>query len=129
MRPTKTLVTPNMIALALLVLVIAGWLIKRPYMDWLMLGIVTLIGLLMTYLVVISTLPCTGWNWLIIPFNPLLAIAWKWRKYWALPYAGLLVAWMIGMVVPTHRLVDPSMLILTASWVGVLVKNSHLHKF
>lgn len=129
MRPAKTLITPNMAALALLVLVIVGWLIKRPYMDWLILGIVTLIGALMTYLVVISTLPCTGWNWLIIPFNLLPAIAWKWRRYWSLPYAGLLVVWMIGMVVPTHRLVDPSMLILTAAWVVVLAKNSHIHKF
>lgn len=124
MRPSKTMVTPNMVALVLLVLVIVGWLIKRPYIDWLMLGIVTLIGALMTYLVVISTLPCTGWNWLIIPCNLLPAIAWKWRRYWALPYVGLLVAWMIGMVVPSHRLADPSMLILTAAWVVVLVKNA-----
>ena len=126
MRSAKTVVTPNMVALALLVLVIVGWLIKRPYIDWLMLGIVTLIGALMTYLVVISTLPCTGWNWLIIPCNLLPAIAWKWRRYWALPFAGLLVAWMIGMIVPAHRLVDPSMLIFTAAWIVVLVKNARI---
>lgn len=124
MRNSKTMVTPNMVALVLLVLVIVGWLIKRPYIDWLILGIVTLIGLLMTYLVLISTLPCTSFNCLIVPFNLLPAIAWKWRRYWALPYAGLLVAWMIGMVVPSHRLADPSMLILTAAWVVVLVKNA-----
>ena len=123
-HPSKTVVTPNMIALALLLLVIVGWLIKRPYIDWLILGIVTLIGLLMTYLVVLSTLPCTSWNWLIIPFNILPVLAWKWRRYWALPYAGLLVLWMIVMIVSPHRLVDSSMLILSAAWVVVLVKNS-----
>lgn len=120
----KPLVTPNMVALALLVLVVVGWLTKRPYMDWLMLALVTMIGAIETYLVIFSSLPCTNWNWLIIPYNLLPAIAWKWRRYWALPYAGLLVAWTIGMAVPAHRLVDPSMLILTVAWVVVLVKNA-----
>lgn len=124
MRPTKPWVTPNMVALALLVLVVVGWLIKRSYMDWLILGIVTWIGLLLTYLVVFSTLPCTSWNWLIIPFNLLPVIAWKWRKYWALPYAGLLVVWLIVMAVSAHRLIDPSMFILTTAWIVVLIKNA-----
>lgn len=123
MRPAKTWITPNMVALALLILAIIGWIIRKPYIDWLVLAIVTLIGALMTYLVLISTLPCTGWNWLIIPFNLLPAIIWKWRRYWALPFAGALVAWIIGMIVPAHRLVDPSMLIFTAAWIVVLVKN------
>lgn len=126
MRPEKTVVTPNLVALALLVLVIICWIVRKPYMDWLVLGLVTLIGALMTYLVLISTLPCTSFNCLIVPFNLLPAIAWKWRKYWALPFAGLLVVWMIGMIVPAHRLVDPSMLIFTAAWIVVLVKNARI---
>lgn len=122
--PSKTYFTPNMAAIVLLLLAIIGWFLKTPYADWLILTIVTLVGALITYLVLLSSLPCTGWNWLIIPFNILPAIAWKWRKYWTLPYAGILVVWMIAMIAPTHRLVDPSMLILTAAWVIVLVKNA-----
>lgn len=122
--PSKTYFTPNMAAIVLLLLVIMGWLTKTPYADWLILTIVTLMGVLMTYLVLISSLPCTGWNWLIIPFNILPAIAWKWRKYWALPYAGILVVWMIAMIAPAHRLVDPAMLILTVAWIVVLIKNA-----
>lgn len=123
-HPTKTIFTPMMAAILLLVLAIVGWIIGKPYFDGLIGAIAMILGVLMTYLVVISTLPCTGWNWLIIPFNLLPAIVWKWRRYWALPYAGLLVLWIIGMIVPAHRLVDPSMLIFTAAWIVVLVKNA-----
>ncbi len=115
---------PWMVAVLLLVLAVVNLWWGCRYIDWLILGLVTLIGVLMTYLVIFSELPCTGWYWLIIPFNILPAIAWKWRKYWALPYAGLLVVWMIGMIVPAHRLVDPALLILTAAWGIVLLKNA-----
>ena len=123
-HPTKTIFTPMMAAILLLVLSIVGWIIGKPYFDWLIWATAMVLGLLMTYLVIFSSLPCTDWNWLIIPFNLLPAIVWKWRKYWALPYAGLLVLWIIGMIVPTHRLVDPSMLIFTVAWIVVLVKNA-----
>lgn len=123
-RPTKPWITPNIVALLLLLLVIGGWLWKKPYVDYVVLTIVTAIGVLMTYLVIFSKLPCTDWNWLIIPFNILPAIAWKWRKYWALPFAGIVTLWFIAMVVPSHRLVDPAILIFTAAWVVVLVKNA-----
>lgn len=122
--PSRTWITPIWIALLLLLLVIMGWLLKKPYADWVVLTIVTAIGVLMTYLVIFSTLPCTGWNWLLIPFNILPAIAWKWRKYWALPFAGIVTLWFIAMVVPSHRLVDPAILIFAATWVVVLVKNA-----
>lgn len=123
-HPTKTWLTPNGVAILLLILAIVGLLIKNPFADWLILALVTLIGVVITYLVVFSTLPCTGWNWLIIPFNIVPALAWKWRQYWALPFAGVVAVWMIAMIVPEHRLVDPSMLIFSVAWVVVLVKNA-----
>ncbi len=112
---------PWMIAALLLALAVVNLWGGCRYIDWLILGIVSLMGVVITYLVVFSTLPCTEWNWLIIPFNILPAIVWKWRRYWALPMAGILVVWMIGMILPAHQLVDTALLILTAAWVVVLV--------
>ena len=120
-QPGKTWFTPLMVAILLLVLAIVGWIMDKPYFDWLILAIVTAFGVLVTYLVVFSTLPCTEWNWLIIPFNILPAIAWRWRQYWALPMAGILVVWCIGMIVPQHQLVDTALLIVAIAWIATLV--------
>lgn len=116
--------TPIMAAILLLLLAIGSLFMKNHWVDYVFLVLVTFIGALETYLVIFSTLPCTSWSWYLIPFNLLPAIAWKWRNKWSIYYAGILVLWMVAMAVPVHRLVDPSMLILTAAWVVVLVKNA-----
>ena len=91
--------------------------------DYLVLVIATALGLLMTYLICLSSLPCTEWNWLIIPFNILPALCWCWRKYWAWPYAVLLVVWMIVMIAWPHRLVDMAHVLLVLAWTLVLAKQ------
>ena len=76
--------TPMVLAIILLIMSIVNIFWSRPYFDWLILVAQTIIGCGMTYLIFFSNLCCTEWNWLIIPFNPLPAICWKWRKYWVL---------------------------------------------
>lgn len=117
--------TPMVVALLLLVLAIVSWFVEKPWIDWLLLGIVTLIGAFVTYLVVFSTLPCTSWNWLIVPFNILPAICWKWRKYWSLPYAVVISVWMAGMLISPHQLVDNSMLVLAMAFIIVLINKKN----
>lgn len=112
--------TPMVLAILLLVLAIANLFWRRPYFDWLMLAAQTLIGCGMTYLLCFSDLCCTDWNWLIIPFNPLPLIFWHWRKYWALPYTGILTIWCFGMAAMTlwgHVLVDWSHIIMVVAWI------------
>ena len=121
--------TPMVLAIILILLSIINLWVKYPYFDWLMLVAQTLIGCGMTYLICFSDLCCTEWNWLIIPFNPLPAVCWKWRKYWALPYAGVLVLWCIAMTAITiwgHVLVDWSHIVLVLSFVTVLLKQSNI---
>lgn len=77
----------------------------------------------MTYLLFLSQLPCTDWNWLIIPFNPLPAIFWYWRRYWALPYAIVQIIWIIAMVFAPHLLALWPHIILTAAFAVVLIKQ------
>lgn len=99
--------TPLMVSAVLLVLALCSlatlWMNQRglqiagKVIDYSVLAIVTFIGAIITYTVFFSTLPCTNWNWLIVPFNILPALAWPWRKYWALPWAILLTVWSVVM--------------------------------
>ena len=125
LEPTRhnegTWCTPLLVSLLLLLLAFVPW----KGVDYSLLALYTLIGAVMTYLIVFSGLPCTDWNWLIIPFNILPALAWPWRRYWALPYAGILLIWclvMIGEFFWGHVLVDWPHILLALSFCIVLVK-------
>ena len=118
--------TPLMAVLLLLLLAIANLFWKKPYWDWTMLIMQTVLGVILIYLMYFSNLCCTSWNWLLIPFNPLPAICWYWRKYWALPYAGILLIWisvMIGLALWGHILVDWSHILLVVTWMLIVVKQ------
>lgn len=117
--------TPLLVSLLLLFLAFLPW----KGVDYILLALYTVIGAGMTYLILFSNLPCTDWNWLIIPFNILPAIFWRWRKYWALPYAVMLFLWclvMTGELLWGHVLVDWPHIILALSFAVVLVKQSPL---
>ena len=100
-----------------------SWHVAGEVIDYLLLAIITFIGVVVMYTVLFSSLPCTDWNWLIIPFNILPAIGWYWRKYWALPYAGMIAVWCMAMLCAPHRLVDWSHIILALAFAVVLIKQ------
>ena len=123
--------TPLMALLLLLVLAIANLFWKQPYWDWVMLAMQTVLGVILIYLMYFSNLCCTSWNWLLIPFNPLPAILWHWRKYWALSYTGILLIWifvMIGLALWGHILVDWSHILLVVAWMLIVLKQSKIIK-
>lgn len=125
----KSLCSPLLVALMVLVLSVIGLFIKYPYIDWLVLGLQTILGCLLLWLLIMP-LPATGWSWLIIPFNPLAAIAWKWRERWALPYAVVIGLWCIGMLCAPHRLVEYAHIILALSFGIILLKQKYgIRKF
>lgn len=115
--------TPMLVALVLLLLAFISLYIAKPYIDYLILSVVTIIGIMVTYLVVVSTLPCSAFNWLIIPFNILPAICWKWRRYWALPYAVVIGLWLIYSLISPHQLAESSMIVLAIAFMIILIKN------
>lgn len=121
--------TPNLVAAIILLFALFNLFIKTPYGDWVVLSIQTLIGIVITYLVCGSSLPCSSWSWLIIPFNPLPLICWKWRKYWAAPYALVIVLWLIGILIWPHMLVHTANLMLASAFALVLFKNSNLKNY
>jgi hypothetical protein len=130
-QSVDTWLTPIVLAILLLLLAIANLFWSRPCFDWLMLALQTIIGCGMTYLICFSDLCCTSWNWLLIPFNPLPAICWYWRRYWALPYTGILLIWtfvMIGLALWGHILVDWSHILLAVAWMLIVLKQSRIIK-
>ena len=110
---------------SLLVLVLSIWCIflKNNYVDYILLGLYTVFSLLITYMLVLPSLPNTDWNWLIIPFNILPIVFWHWRKYWALPYAGIILVWCVAMLCAQHRLVEYAHILLALSFAVVLIKQ------
>lgn len=91
--------------------------------DGLVMMVVALLSVLMTYLVVISSLPCSDWNWLIVPFNILPLLAWPWRKYWAIPFVAVLAGWVVGMLCAPHCLVAPAHIVLVVAYILTLLRQ------
>lgn len=115
--PERGILSPLAVAIILLLLTVLCWIIKKSWMDYVLLVLQTLLGLVTVYLVCFSTLCCTEWSWLIVPFNPLPLVAWKWRRYWALPYAIILVLWLLFVAVWPHSLTDWPYIVLTIALV------------
>ena len=132
-RQKGTWCTPLFVSIVMLILALLSlgtlfiktrWIkISGIIVDYAILGVVTLIGLFMTYLLFVSKLPCTNWNWLYIAFNPLPAIFWHWRRYWALPYAILMLVWIVGMLCAPHLLALYPHLIIISAFMILLIKD------
>ena len=116
--------TPLLLSSLFLILSIINIFIKSPKIDWLLLGTETVIGLFLTYLIFLSDLPCTEWNWLIIPFNPLPALLWRWRKYWAVWFAVILIIWASVMVSYPHKLIDWAYIVFISALVVMYIGQS-----
>ncbi|MBQ3806635.1 MAG: DUF4105 domain-containing protein [Kiritimatiellae bacterium] len=109
--------TPLVVACVIAAFATTNWFVKVKWLDWLFLAFQSLAGAFFTYLVAFSNLPATDWNWLIVPFNLLPLVFWKWRQKWALWFAGVLVLWEIWMIAAPHRLTDPAYLVLVVAYV------------
>ncbi len=116
---TKTVgpakVTPLMLSLVVLLLSLVNLRLHKTWLRAVVLIPCLLLGLFVLYLVVLSDLPCTQWNWLIIPFCPLPFLFWKWRRLWTLPFAAVCVAWIVGLLLYPHQVVDSAHLVLAAA--------------
>lgn len=120
--------SPMVVALICLVLAIANRWLKWQPIDWALLAIQTTVGLFLTYLIFFSSLPCTEWNWLIVPFNPLPLLLWKWRRWWSLPFALILLGWIIMMIISSHKLVDTAYLVTAFAFVVMYLGIGNVSK-
>ena len=114
---SKPWFTPMIAAILILLITIGMAFTRYPYWDWLLLGGQAVYGCVLIFLWLVMREFGDAAYILMVLFNPLPLILWRWRRYWALPYAVLIA---IGIVVLTcwpHMLVDPSFLVLGLAYV------------
>ena len=117
--------TPFVLSILILLLTILCAVYRSRVMDYLLLAVQTILGLITIYLVFFSTLPCTEWSWLIIPFNPLPLIFWKWRQKWCMPYAFVILIWALVMLLWPHHLTDNTYIVLS---VALAVSYANIYR-
>ncbi len=111
----KARITPLMVSLVFLFLALLNLRLHNTLLRGIALAPCLLLGAFVLYLVALSSLTCTEWNWLIIPFCPLPFLFWKWRKWWAPAFAGVCFVWIAAMLFYPHQVVDSAHLVLAAT--------------
>ena len=114
---SKPICTPFQISWVVVAIAVVNFFVKWNWLEWAFLAFQSLLGLFLTYMVCFSNLTAMGWNWLIVPFNLLPLVFWKWRKKWAIWFAGVLVLWETFMIFHPHRLTDPAYLVLVGAYI------------
>lgn len=114
---SRPVVTPFIVALLALAAAVLNFFARFTWLNIVFIIFQSVLGLFLTYMVCFSNLTAMGWNWLIVPFNLLPLLFWKWRAKWALWFAAVLVLWEIGMVAYPHRLTDPAYLVLVIAYI------------
>ena len=114
--------TPLHVALLFLLLSLCNLRLHSRCIRVFVWGFQFLFSMFVTYLVVFSSLPCTQWNWLLIPFNPLVVLLWRWRRHICIPYAAVCVLWVVGMIANPHRIVIPAHYVLVMSLAAAAIE-------
>lgn len=118
--------SPLLVSIIILLLTFICLYLKSSIMDYVLLTIQSILGVTTVYLIFFSSLVCTEWSWLIVPFNPLPLLLWKWRRKWCLPYAAIIGIWAIVMWLWPHTLTDTAYIVLAlaliASYVNIFRK-------
>ena len=110
-------ITPLKLTWALLLITILLIALGVKAWKWMLLGIQFLMGILLLY-AALFTQQFAGAGWLmVVLFNPLPLLLWKWHRYWQLSYAVLLLIEAIMLICWPHMLVDPAYIILLLSYI------------
>lgn len=120
---SKPWFTPMFVAILILLITIAFACTRYPYWDWLMLAVQALYGIVLIFLWIIMKDFGGSAFMLMVLFNPLPILFWKWRKYWSLLYAILLVIGAVVLICLPHMLIDPTFLVVALSYVVLFTKD------
>lgn len=122
LRPTNfrwdppSAVTPTGLAWAFVALAVVNAIRFRYTIAIPLMAVYALAGLFFAYLVFVSALPATGWNWLLVPFNPLPVALYKWRRYWGRAFAAVIAVWTLAILISPHRLADPPWILFAVAY-------------
>lgn len=96
----------------------------KPYVLGVM-ACVAVVGLALHWLFFVSNLPGSRGAMLLILYNPLPFLLWRWRRFWGLWYVLSLVAWGIVVVCMPRYYVNPAHVFMAASVVVLLWVELH----
>lgn len=126
-HPKANWCSPLLVSIVLLVFTISMILMKlSKYADYLLLMIQSILGMFTIYLVFFSRLVCTESSMLIVPFNILPLLLWRWRRYWCLPYAIIIGIWIVCALCWPYALTDTSYIVISvalmASYINMFIQ-------
>ena len=121
---TKPWLSPMLAAILIVLITIGFAFTKYPYWDWILLGGQAVYGIVLIVLWIIMREFGGSAYILMALFNPLPLLLWRWRQYWALPYAIFLAIGVIILLCLPHMLVDPAFLVLALAYVVLYAKDS-----
>lgn len=121
----RTWFSPLVASGIILFLALLGWMkgVVGRFARGILYALYVSYAVFYTYMVFISSLPATSWHWLVVPFNILPIILWRWRRYWARPYAALLCLWELFMLLYPHQLTDTAYLVLVPAYIVLLARK------
>ena len=120
---SKPWFTPIWAAVLLLLITIGFAFTRYPYWEGLMIGVQAIGGCVLVFLWFVMREFGESAYILMALFNPLPLLLWRWRVYWGLPYAILLLTGVVVLVCLPHMLIDPAILVLTLSYVVIWGKD------
>lgn len=118
----NTLITPIAVAVLLLIIAIVSTFTQKQYVDYALLGMQCVVGVLLCWFVFMSNLPGSRGANLLPFYNPLLLLMWHWRKNWRLLYAIMLLAWEGYLIFSPSMYVEPAHLVFGAAMMVILLK-------
>lgn len=121
---SKPWFTPMLAAILVLLLTIGFACTRYPYWDWALLGVQALIGCVLLFLWIVMREFGGSAYLLMVLFNPLPLLLWRWRRYWSLSYAVALLIGVGVLLCMPHMLVDPAILVLTLAYIVLFAKES-----
>ena len=126
--PEPPFITPQRVAWAILLITLLLITLGLKGWRWVLLGIQFFVGVFLLYSA-LFTQQFAGAGWLMmVLFNPLPLLLWKWRKYWQLPYAVALLIEALVLVCWPHMLVDPAYTILLLSYVVLFASEMYFSR-
>ena len=116
--------TPIVLAWLIVLITLALAFTRYPYWDWFLLVCQALSGCLLIFLWIIMAEFGNAAFILMALLNPLPLLLWRWRTYWALPYAiGLTIGIIVLLCLP-HMLIDPAFIVLAVAYIILFAKDS-----
>ena len=122
LNSSRCFISPMMVAVFLVLLAVVGLFRFTTPIGLILLFVQSVIGIAESYIVFVSDLPASSWNWLVVPFNPLPLVFWRWRRYWAWGFVAILLVWEAFMLFSPHQLTDPAYLVIVLAYVVFYAK-------